>query len=252
MRLWTSSAIKRLTSPFAVTALVLAGLIIFFEVTGVDLWLQDRIYNLTGRHWLLDGNQPLLRLLFYDGIKLVFVAVVLLLLVLLLFFGNREPVRRHRRGLLIVCLSTITVPLVVGLLKDHTNVPCPKDLARYGGEYPHVTLLYRYPDTFRAEHQVRCYPAGHASGGFSLLSLAYLFRGRRKQLLGLGTGLVLGWSTGLYKMLIGDHFLSHTVVTMVLAWLLISLIVRGVDRIAAAHRSTSVMSLNELPVETEA
>lgn len=42
--------------------------------------------------------------------------------------------------------------------------------------------------------------------------------------------MVIGWSMGSYKMLIGDHFLSHTVITMILAWLLILLIVKGVDR----------------------
>ena len=37
--------------------------------------------------------------------------------------------------------------------------------------------------------------------------------------------MVPGWSTGTYKILIGDHFLSHTVVTMLLAWLIILTIV---------------------------
>lgn len=34
----------------------------------------------------------------------------------------------------------------------------------------------------------------------------------------------IGWALGLYKMFIGDHFLSHTLVTMLLAWLMILLI----------------------------
>jgi membrane-associated PAP2 superfamily phosphatase len=42
--------------------------------------------------------------------------------------------------------------------------------------------------------------------------------------------MVLGWSTASYKMLIGDHFLSHTVVTMILAWLIILLIVAVVNK----------------------
>jgi len=40
---------------------------------------------------------------------------------------------------------------------------------------------------------------------------------------------VIGWSMGTYKMLIGDHFLSHTTITMILAWLLILMIVISVD-----------------------
>jgi membrane-associated PAP2 superfamily phosphatase len=36
---------------------------------------------------------------------------------------------------------------------------------------------------------------------------------------------------GAYKMAIGDHFLSHTVVSMLLAWLIINLIVIADDRL---------------------
>ncbi len=34
-----------------------------------------------------------------------------------------------------------------------------------------------------------------------------------------------GWIMGAYKMLIGDHFLSHTIVTMLLAWLIINVVI---------------------------
>ncbi|KAB7881964.1 PAP2 family protein, partial [Poseidonibacter ostreae] len=36
--------------------------------------------------------------------------------------------------------------------------------------------------------------------------------------------LSVGWSMGTYKMLIGDHFLSHTIITMLIAWLLVLII----------------------------
>lgn len=35
---------------------------------------------------------------------------------------------------------------------------------------------------------------------------------------------------GLYKMLIGDHFLSHTLVTMTLAWLIILILAKILQR----------------------
>jgi membrane-associated PAP2 superfamily phosphatase len=40
----------------------------------------------------------------------------------------------------------------------------------------------------------------------------------------------VGWSMGLYKMIIGDHFLSHTVITMILAWLIVLIIAKSVYR----------------------
>jgi membrane-associated PAP2 superfamily phosphatase len=75
----------------------------------------------------------------------------------------------------------------------------------------------------------KCWPAGHASGGFALLSLIFLFHSRKNKIIAGSIAMVIGWSMGSYKMLIGDHFLSHTTITMILAWLLILLIARGVD-----------------------
>ena len=51
----------------------------------------------------------------------------------------------------------------------------------------------------------------------------YLKRKKNKYL-ALGIAMVIGWSMGIYKMLIGDHFLSHTIITMIIAWLIILLI----------------------------
>lgn len=38
------------------------------------------------------------------------------------------------------------------------------------------------------------------------------------------------WSMGLYKMFVGDDFLSHTIITMVLSWLIILLIVKLTEK----------------------
>jgi membrane-associated PAP2 superfamily phosphatase len=60
------------------------------------------------------------------------------------------------------------------------------------------------------------------------MSLFFLFKSRKNRFIALAFGVTVGWAMGLYKMLIGDHFLSHTVITMVLAWLLILIIVKFV------------------------
>jgi len=57
--------------------------------------------------------------------------------------------------------------------------------------------------------------------GFSFMTLYFLFKTRRNKNIALGFGIILGSLTGTYKMLIGDHFLSHTLVTMLGAWLVI-------------------------------
>jgi membrane-associated PAP2 superfamily phosphatase len=76
----------------------------------------------------------------------------------------------------------------------------------------------------RPNKRQRCFPAAHASGGFALLSLYFLFKKRRNRRLALGFALTLGWLMGGYKMVVGDHFISHTLITMELAWLLINFV----------------------------
>ena len=41
--------------------------------------------------------------------------------------------------------------------------------------------------------------------------------------------LAVGWSMGTYKMLLGDHFLSHTIITMIIAWFIILIIVKSMQ-----------------------
>jgi len=79
--------------------------------------------------------------------------------------------------------------------------------------------------------KIKCWPAGHASGGFALLSLFFLFKSRKNKKIAIITALSVGWAMGLYKMVIGDHFLSHTIITMMLAWLIVLIIAKFVDTV---------------------
>lgn len=192
--------------------------VVLFDITDIDMWVQDRLYQFGSGHWLLDKHNETLRLLFYDGPKQLLALLAKMVPLVLIVFHRSVRLAVYRRGLIIVLISLVLTVVLVGGLKSLTNVPCPKDLSHFGGDFPYVTFLH--PDS-RAEHlgRVRCFPAGHASGGFALLSLFFLFRRRRNQWIGFGVGMLLGWTFGIYKMLIGDHFLSHTLVSMCLAWL---------------------------------
>ncbi|MDH5298841.1 MAG: phosphatase PAP2 family protein, partial [Desulfobulbaceae bacterium] len=129
--------------------------------------------------------------------------------------------RPWRRLLFFLILSLGLVPLSAATGKKYTNVFCPSDLALFSGDKPYVKLFEPMPAS--VEECGRCFPAGHASGGFSLMALYFLSSSRRRRAIGLCTGLGLGWVMGAYQMAKGAHFLSHTVVTMELAWLLILL-----------------------------
>lgn len=207
---------------FTISLLVLFISFFVFEFTAIDLFIQDYFYNFETGQWLLDKNAVIPRVIFYDGVRALFILFIFGLLITLLFFRRYPLINNNKIGLLVVLLSCVLVPLFIGYLKSVTNIPCPTDLERYGGSFPYVTVLTDYPSTFQQSGNIKCYPAGHASGGFSLMSLFFLFSNGRKKKIALASAIVFGWTIGNYKMIIGDHFFSHTFITMVLSWLLIS------------------------------
>ena len=183
------------------TAIILLIVTIaFFQLTDLDLWVENLFYNFQTHKWLVDENNKLLDFMFYSGIK---------------------------KLLIVFALSFLIALVVVGGLKKYSNTPCPKNLKIYGGVYPDIKVLTPYPKNspLKCKH-IRCWPAGHASGGFALLSLFFLFKSKKNRKLALILALSIGWAMGLYKMLIGDHFLSHTIVTMLLAYLIVFLIAK--------------------------
>ncbi|HWA28033.1 MAG TPA: phosphatase PAP2 family protein [Lacunisphaera sp.] len=203
----------------AVLALALA--LGVFEFTGLDLWLQDRCYNFPQQHWRVDARNALGRLVFYNGPKAVIILVAVAVLVLALAPARwRARLQFARRDLWVALLTLVAVPALAGLGKSTTNVFCPSEIRRYGGEVPYVKLCSPYPENDRPLARGHCFPAGHASGGFALLGLMWLRRTRGWKLGGLALGLGTGWWMGGYQMLKGAHYLSHTVVTMLLAWII--------------------------------
>ena len=223
----------------ALTALLLVGSILFFGLSNLDEWVQDLLYNSQTHRWLLDHNLQPYRFIFYDGVKVLLILFALLMLASLVFCRKHPWVKAHKSGMLVVVLSAIIVPLAASTLKKETNMPCPKHSIHYGGIYPHVAVWEQYPQGFDAP-RTQCWPAGHASGGFALLSLFFLFKSRKNRKKAILFAMTVGWLMGGYKMLIGDHYLSHTVITMLLSWLLILMIVAGVERITLFRQDRSL------------
>ncbi len=215
-----------------VTAALLAGIILFFGLNiGVDAWIQNHFYNFQTHQWtIVGGERPWLDFILYDGIKKLLIIGYSLLLITLIIGYKKQWVQQYRREILILVLSGIFVPTTIVVLKTATNVPCPRDWHMYGGEYPHVGVFERYPKDFCQKRRIQCWPAGHASLGFSLLALIAIARTRRQQWMAFGISMGTAWSMGLYKILKGDHFLSHTLIAMVMGWLIVLIIVHLVKK----------------------
>lgn len=132
--------------------------------------------------------------------------------------------KRHRQVLLFLSLALILAPLAVALLKVTSVRHCPWNLTEYGGFAPHLSLFDASLKPLAAGH---CFPAGHASAGFSML--AFYFAGRVSgkswlSRLGLWGGLVAGMVFGMARVAQGAHFLSHTLWSALVCWLVIAIV----------------------------
>lgn len=213
------------TLPIAVVLLV--TVFALFEFSALDTWVQDFFYQQQTRTWLVDAKDPTMRLLFYTGPKVLIWILAISLLGIIIFRKGRARILHHDpkcRGLWVVIATLATAPALVALSKATTNVFCPYELTRYGGDHAYLKVLETYKPGERPMKRGkpvrgRGFPAGHASGGFALLSLAGLGRTRRGVAAGIGVGLLVGSAMGTYQILKGAHFLSHTLITAIFCWI---------------------------------
>ena len=201
------------------TVLVLFATLAVFQFTDLDRLVQAHFYDASAAHWIWDRHEAIGKAVLYDGVRTAIGLYAAGLIIALVTGYRRGRGEFVRKGLWIALLTVVLLPSLVGGLKKVTNLACPRALVDYGGEVPFIHLFDSRPPETNEDHQ--CFPAGHASGGFALLALPLLSRSPRRRGWLLAGALTFGWIIGLYKMLIGDHFLSHTVVTMLLAWLVV-------------------------------
>lgn len=206
--------------PATILLLVLFGI---FEATGIDLWVQDHFYDFARHAWCVDDDAPLPRLFFYTGPKTAIWIFGILLLVFSFFparLRERMPFRKVKRIDLWIVVATLALaPLLIATGKATTNVFTPHEIRRYDGFAPYVKVLESYPKDDHPKKRGRGFPAGHASGGFALLSLAGLAHTRQGRWAGILIGCTFGSAMGIYQMLKGAHYLSHTVVTALVCWI---------------------------------
>jgi membrane-associated PAP2 superfamily phosphatase len=94
---------------------------------------------------------------------------------------------------------------------------CPNDLIQYGGNLPYLQLFDALPIGVAMG---KCFPGGHASGGFALMAFYFAFRDMRPKfaqsmlMFSLSLGFVMGWA----QMMRGEHFLSHNLWSAWVVW----------------------------------
>ena len=186
------------------------------EPGGLDLWLADRWYAFEGYRWSLRDNWFTYTVMHHHG-KQAIILLWLSLGVLLALTWRNARLRPFRGTLAYLMTAMLLLPSLIASSKRFSPVPCPWDLARYGGE---AAYRFNLDYSFGLTEAGHCFPAGHASGGYALL--AFYFAAVpwvRRPVWFLLPGLFTGLAFGLGQQARGAHFLSHDVWTMSLCWL---------------------------------
>jgi membrane-associated PAP2 superfamily phosphatase len=210
-----------------VSLIALVFVFVFFEYSNLDLVIEDHFYDFTLKAWRFQDPTHIYYLIFYQLIKIPIYIIGFGAISAYIYSKKKNIWHEKRKGLAVISLSIILIPLFIALVgKNVTNVHCPDDITRYGGGIPYVKILGKYPPNARfptANYpRGHCYPAGHASGGFALLSLICFYKNRKQKLWAFIFAMTMGTTMSLFQMFRGLHYLSHQLTTMLLAFIFVS------------------------------
>lgn len=194
--------------------LVIGAIILmyFFPVDGaLDLqliapWITGNGDFFLKKDWYLD-------VLNHHYVKYVLIFCYLLFLSLWIYsfiHKNKMPVRwDYAYFVLLVILSTS----LIGVLKSQSDHACPWDMI--------MPTAQSYSWNFNQNHG-HCFPGGHASTGFALLTGFFIYRTShpKKACFYLISGLIIGSAMGWAQMMRGAHFFSHNLWTLWFTWLI--------------------------------
>jgi len=235
-RLWLHHAVY----PFLLFVL----LVLLFEKSNLDLAVSDRFFDFQTGAWKFKDSWWAEGLLHLQGRKLA-IAFSLIPLALLVLSFFRDAWKPWRRSALFLVLAIGLGTGSVALVKVVVNRHCPWDSARYGGDIPYGKLFDPLPAACRKGN---CFPAGHASAGFSLMSGYFIFyrRDRRKALALLAFGLLVGSLFGFAQVARGAHFVSHNIWSLALCWFVGLGLYAGPFRRSVSAPVTEVRELDNL------
>ena len=185
------------------------------HATGVDHRLTAAFFDpasgtFPARAW------PALDLLGYRFAKSAVLVLWFTLLAAALTVSAVPRLAGHRAILWTTVIGMALGPCIVVALKGLNATHCPWDLRLFGG-YADFAAGWFVP----AAEVGRCFPGGHAAGGFSLVAL--LFAGlatgnRRLHAAGLIATLAAGSIFSAVRIAQGAHFLSHNLWSASIDW----------------------------------
>ncbi len=150
---------------------------------------------------------------FIEGLLHKSARIVLIVIYLFLIYklvkknlDAADPAATYNLFILILAIGSSVA--IVSIAKRFMDVDCPWDLIRYGGDKPFFPLFEYNSQYLPSAH---CFPASHASVGYSWIALFFYFKVTNSTLKfkALGFVLLLGAVFGFAQQLRGAHFISH-------------------------------------------
>jgi membrane-associated PAP2 superfamily phosphatase len=188
---------------------------------GIDRTIAELFFDpdrrtFPARHW------PLLELFGHRGAKSAVVALWALLLAAALASLRLVPLAPYRRVLWATVAAMTIGPSIVMWLKGINAHPCPWNLKDFGGYADDASAWF-----VGAAQAGRCFPSGHAAGGFALVALAFAARAldrRRLAKLAFALALSAGALASAVRIAQGAHFLAHNLWSAAIVWCTAALI----------------------------
>lgn len=198
--------------PLALVVLVL----LYAEYTTLDVRISSLFYDQQTGTWPFRHDFWVEKVAHKWGKNLILLTGVTNLVLFSLSWWVRA-LFPYRRKTLFFFLAIGLSTGIVGIIKASSFTHCPWDLDLYGGDVPYVGLLQANPAGLS---RGGCWPGGHASGGFALLALFFIFKENSNKwaIAGLVFGLVMGNLYGVIQVMRGAHFLSHHLWSGILVW----------------------------------
>lgn len=189
---------------FGIPVLILAIFTILFRKFNWDISIQKYFFTLE-EGWIFKNAQPWKFLYHFGNIPALLLSVSSLILLSISFF--KTSLIKYRK---IFIFMTIVMALGPGLfinsiLKDNWGRPRPRDIIEFGGNYNYEQVLEIDKDS-----KGKSFPCGHASMGFYLMTLFFIFRKRMNLTAhrALYIGIVWGCLIGMARIVQGGHFAS--------------------------------------------
>jgi membrane-associated PAP2 superfamily phosphatase len=213
--------LTRLPARRTLLAVTLACLpvLVLWDMSGADVammhWWGDTKGFALQEHWFLTR-------VLHKGLHDAAIVLLLALLVGIWWpWGSLKALTRSQRALLPIGVACAS--LAVSALKAASLTSCPWDLQMFGGVARYVS---HWQWGIADGGPGRCFPAGHASGGFAFLIGHLVFKDTAPRVaqVWLVAALVAGTLMGLGQMARGAHFASHTLWSAYVCWCVVLLV----------------------------